>query len=318
MNDYVKLILCLLLSFVLCFIFCKIHLLKFSSTPKDQIEVEQLKPKHKFKSCGGIDFLISTIITFILFNFNNFSNKTVFILIFTAFYYGLIGFIDDLIKIKAKDNKGLSGFTRIVFEIIGVILLINIFSIHLIEFIKIKNFYIYIGSFAILYAIICVLGCCNAINLTDGLDGLVSITYILAIIPFVYIAIIQGNYIITTFIISLIGSLLAYLVFNFNPSKLIMGDVGSLSLGATLAIIAILLNSEILLLISGGLYIVEALSVILQVSFFKLSKGKRIFKMAPLHYHFIKCGMKDSNVVLLFTVFAVILSIIATIIGVII
>ena len=145
-----------------------------------------------------------------------------------------------------------------------------------------------------------------------------SITYILAIIPFAYIAIIQGNYIITTFIISLIGSLLAYLVFNFNPSKLIMGDVGSLSLGATLAIIAILLNSEILLLISGGLYIVEALSVILQVSFFKLSKGKRIFKMAPLHYHFIKCGMKDSNVVLLFTICAVILSIIATIIGVII
>ena len=132
-----------------------------------------------------------------------------------------------------------------------------------------------------------------------------------------YISIKQQNVIITYFITCLLGSLLAYLCFNFNPSKLIMGDVGSLSLGAIIAIISISLNCEYILIISGAIYIVEALSVIIQVFYYKVSNGKRIFLMAPLHYHFIKLGMKESNVVLLFTIFSIIFSILATIIGVI-
>ncbi len=318
MNDFVKIIFCLLVSFLLSFLFCKIHLKFFKSTPKDQEEVQALHPHHRFKSCGGIDFLLATFITFTLFNLYNIQHRSYFIFFFTTFYFAIIGLIDDLIKIKVKDNKGLSALIRIILEIIGAIVIVQIASIELLEFIRVKDFYIYIGSFALIYAVFCILGTCNAINLTDGLDGLVTITYILAITPFVYISIRQGNFIVCSFLVSLIGSLLAYLCFNFNPSKLIMGDVGSLSLGAILAVSAILLNSEILLLISGGIYIVEALSVILQVSYFKLTKGKRIFKMTPLHYHFIKKGMKDTNVVLLFTVFGIILSIIATIIGVII
>lgn len=318
MNDFIKLILCLIVSFLFSFLFCKIHLKFFKSTPKDQEEVKALHPHHQFKSCGGIDFILSTLITFILFNFKNSNHKSFFLLIFTALYFALIGWIDDLIKIKAKDNKGLSALLRIILELIGAIIIVEITSIELIEFIRVKEIYIYIGSFALIYAVFCILGTCNAINLTDGLDGLVTITYLLAVTPFVYISIRQGNFIVCSFLISLIGSLLAYLCFNFNPSKLIMGDVGSLSLGALLAVSAIILNSEILLLISGGIYIIEALSVILQVSYFKLTKGKRIFKMTPLHYHFIKKGMKDTNVVLLFTVFGIILSILATIIGVII
>lgn len=316
MNDYLMIILAFITSFILCFIFCKFHLKKINSTPKDQIEVIALNPLHKFKSCGGIDFLLATSISFIIFNFNNF-NKVIIILLFTMFYYGLIGFIDDFIKIKKQNNKGLSIFLRIILEIIGVIILCNLLSIHLIEFVKIKNNYLYIGSFALIYMIICVLGCCNGLNLTDGLDGLATITYILTIIPFFYISILQGNKTITIFLVCLIASLLSYLLFNFNPSKLIMGDVGSLSLGAILAVVAISLNAEYLILISGLVYVIEALSVIIQVLFFKISKGKRIFKMAPLHYHFIKSGMKDSNVVLMFTVFSIICSFIATIIGVI-
>lgn len=318
MNDYLKIVLCLLLSFTLCFIFCKIHLKRFNFTPRDQIEVVNLKPTHKFKSCGGIDFIIASLIVFITFNFKYITNKTFFILIFTSLYYFLIGLIDDLIKIKLKNHNGLSAFIRIALEIIGSLILINACSINLVKFIKIKNLTLYIGGFSLFYAIFIIVGTCNAINLTDGLDGLVVITYILAISPFTYIALKQHNYIIVTFITCLIGSLLAYLCFNFNPSKLIMGDVGSLSLGAILAIISILLNSSILLLISGGIYIVETLSVILQVSFYKLSKGKRLFKMAPLHYHFLKSGMKEANVVLLFTIIGIILAIISTIIGVII
>ena len=315
MNDYLKILLMLLISFFICYFMCKKHIKIFNIQPKDQIEVKQLNPIHKFASCGGIDFIISTLIVFIIFSINEI-NKTFIILIFTMIYYGLIGFIDDYIKIKYQNNKGLSIFSRVVLEIIGVIIIVSMFSIHLIEFVKFKNFYIYLGSFALIYSIICVLGCCNGVNLTDGLDGLATITYILAITPLFYISIKQQNVIITYFITCLLGSLLAYLCFNFNPSKLIMGDVGSLSLGAIIAIISISLNCEYILIISGAIYIVEALSVIIQVFYYKVSNGKRIFLMAPLHYHFIKKGMKESNVVLLFTIIGIILSFIATIIGV--
>ena len=316
MNDYIKLIFCLLISFISCFILCKLHLKFLASTPKNQIEIIEIKPTHKFKSLGGLDFIIATLLPFILFNFKSFNNRSFITLIFTFLYFAIIGLMDDLIKIICKDNKGLSGFIRIILEVIGSIIILNLLSIKFVEFVNIGNSYLYIGGFVILYILICIVGLSNAINLTDGLDGLVAITFILAITPFVYISIKQNNFIVCSFIVSLIGSLLAYLIYNFNPSKLIMGDVGSLSLGAILAVISFLLNKELLLLISGLIYIVEVLSVILQVSYFKLTHGKRIFKMAPIHYHFIKKGMKESNVVLLFVVIGIVLSILASIIGV--
>lgn len=316
MNDYLKLLICLISSFLLCFIFCKIQIKYFNLVPKDQIEVVNINPKHKFKSCGGINFVLSTLISFILININHLNNKNIYILIFSFIYFALIGLADDLIKIIYKDNKGISGYIRLLFEIIGVIILINFTSLKYVSFINLNNSFLYIGGFSLIYIIFIVLGCINAVNITDGLDGLVSITYILAITPFLYISLNQHNFIIASFIISLIGSLLAYLIFNFNPSKLIMGDVGSISLGAILAIISILLNKELLLIFSCFIYIVEILSVIIQVSYFKLSKGKRIFLMAPLHYHLIKKGMKESNVVLLFTLISIIFSIISVIIGV--
>ena len=317
MNDYIKLIICLLSSFFLCFVLCKLHIRYLNFVPKDQQEVIEINPTHKFKSCGGIDFIISTLVVYLLININNIDNKSFYILIFTLIYYGLIGLIDDLIKIYCKDHNGLSGYIRLLLEIIGVFIILNITSIRLVEFISINNSYLYIGGFAFIYVVLLVLGCINSVNITDGLDGLVTITYILAICPFLYISLIQHSFVIASFIICILGSLLAYLCFNFNPSKLIMGDVGSISLGAVLAVVSILLNKEILLLISGLIYIVEVLSVIIQVSYFKLTKGKRIFKMAPLHYHFIKKGMNSSNVVLIFTIFGIILSILATVIGVI-
>lgn len=316
MNDYLKLLLSFLISFFTCFILCKLHLRYLFSTPKNQIEVIEIKPTHKFKSLGGLDFIIATLLPFVIFNFKNIYNRSFITIVFTFLYFAIIGLMDDLIKIICKDNKGLSGFIRIILEVIGSIIILNLLSINFVEFINIGNSYLYIGGFAVIYILICITGLANAINLTDGLDGLVAITFILAITPFVYISIKQNNFIVCSFIVSLIGSLLAYLIYNFNPSKLIMGDVGSLSLGAILAVISFLLDNELLLVISGLIYIVEVLSVILQVSYFKLSHGKRIFKMAPIHYHFIKKGMKESNVVLLFVIIGIVLSIIASIIGV--
>ena len=215
-----------------------------------------------------------------------------------------------------KNEKGLTLVSLIIYVGVMVIVIIVMFSIHLVEFVKIKNINLYLGSFSVVYALILILGCCNGLNLTDGLDGLATITYILSICPFVYIAIKQQNDIIVYFLISLIGSLLAFLIFNFNPSKLIMGDVGSLSLGAILAIVGLSLNAEYMIFISGFIYVIEVVSVILQVFYFKVTNGKRLFKMAPIHYHFIKKGMKESNVVLLFTIIGICLSIVSTIIGV--
>ena len=317
MNDYIKLIICLLSSFIFCFILCKLHLKHFNLVPKDQQEIVDINPTHEFKSCGGINFIISTLVIYFIININHLNNKSFFIMLFTMLYYGLIGLIDDLIKIFCKDHKGLSGYFRLLLEIVGVIVILNTTSIRLVEFVKFNNSYIYLGGFAFIYVVFLVLGTINSVNITDGLDGLVTITYLLAITPFLYISIIQNSFVIASFIVCLLGSLLAYLCFNFNPSKLIMGDVGSISLGAVLAVVSILLNKEILLLISGLIYIVEILSVVIQVSYFKLTKCKRIFKMAPLHYHFIKKGVSSNNVVLLFTIFGIILSILATIIGVI-
>lgn len=316
MNDYLKLMLGLIFSFILCVILCKFHLRFLNLKPKDQIEVYQLNPKHKFKSCGGIDFILSTSMVFIILNINNI-NKSFICLLFTFIYFGIIGLLDDLIKVLFKDNKGLSVISRILLEIIGVFVICNLTSINLMKFISFNNMNIYIGPFAIIYCMLCIIGCCNGINLTDGLDGLASITYILACTPFVYIALIQHNFIVSSFLVCLIGSLLAFLLYNFNPSKIIMGDVGSLSLGSILAVSSILLNKEILLLISGLIFIIEIVSVILQVSYFKITKGKRIFLMTPIHYHFLKKGMKESNVVLMFTIIGIFLSILATIIGVI-
>lgn len=313
MNDFFKLLLILGSSFLLCFFFCRFHLRHFELHPQDRKEVSALQKTHQFKSCGGICFILATLIVFVLFNKNHLMNRTAVSLIFTLLYFGLIGFLDDLIKIVFKNSDGLSGYLRLFLEMIGVLILIYVNKYTRFLFINVHLFHlsIYIGGFCILYVLLCVLGTTNAVNFSDGLDCLSSGLIILALTPYLFLAIRQQNEIIASFIMALIGSLMAYLVFNFHPSKLIMGDVGSLSVGSIIAVIGLLMEYEWLILISGFVFILEILSVVLQVGYFKMTGGKRIFKMTPLHYHFLKSGMSESNVVILFYLVGLIFSIIA-------
>lgn len=313
MNDFIRLILILFSSFILSFLFCFFHIRHFDLRPKDREEIITLKKGHRFKSCGGICILLSTLLIFILFDYKSFLNRTSITLVFTMLYFGLIGLVDDLCKIRLKDSAGLSGYVRLFLEMIGVFLIIylNRYTKFLFIHIHLFNLSFYIGGFCILYVLLCVLGTTNAVNFSDGLDCLSSGLIILALAPYLFLAIRQQNVLIANFIMSLIGSLMAYLIFNFPPSRLIMGDVGSLSIGSLIAIIGLLLNYEWLIVIAGFVFVLEMVSVILQVSYFKLTGGKRIFKMTPLHYHFIKSGMSESNVVVLFYLIGLIFSIIA-------
>ena len=164
--------------------------------------------------------------------------------------------------------------------------------------------------------LIVIIGSSNAINLSDGLDGLASGLSMIALTPFILISLHSGNYELTLFLICVIGALIGFLFFNFHPAKIFMGDCGSLALGSLIAITSIILNSEIILVVAGILFVLEAFSVILQVSYYKLTH-KRIFLMAPLHHHFEKKGWQEWKVVMMFYLIGCFASLLAIIIEVI-
>ena len=265
---------------------------------------------------GGVLIIASIIINTISWT-SEFSNFN-YILLFTLILFGLIGFYDDYQKVKF--DKGISSKRKFFFQILFTVIL---YYVIILNGYDLKNFYIpffkdislelgFLYFFIILFIII---GSTNATNLTDGLDGLVSMPLIFVFLTFAIFAYILGNinfseyllinYIsgsgeIVIFCTSAIGALLGFLWFNSSPASIFMGDTGSQSLGASLAVSAILLKQEFVLAIAGGLFVIEALSVMLQVVYFKLTKGKRLFLMAPLHHHYEKKGLTEQKVVIRF------------------
>jgi len=257
---------------------------------------------------GGIVFSIVTFIvvcifflifkeTLVEFNLNNW-----ILILVPVFGYALIGFIDDYLIIVRKTNNGLSIKQKLILQI----LIAGIF------------FYIYsrlgystriylTGNFSFdlkwFYGILCFLilvGSTNAVNFTDGLDGLAGGVCSFAVATFTFIAYQNEQYDLVLFGSALLGVLLGFLIYNVHPAKIFMGDTGSLTLGACLSIMAILTKRELLLILVGGVFVIEALSVILQIIYFKRTNGKRLFKMAPLHHHFELLGYRESTIVLMF------------------
>ena len=239
-------------------------------------------------------------------------------LLLTIFLFGLIGFYDDFKKIRTR--VGINSKTKFLLQIFSTIIIY--FTIKFLNF-DISNFYIpflkdtsfNIGFLYFFIALFIILGSTNATNLTDGLDGLVSMPLIFVFLTFAVFAYIIGNinfsdylllnYIrgsgeIVIFCTAAIGALLGFLWFNSSPAEVFMGDTGSQSLGATLAVTSILLKQEFVLAIAGGLFVIEAFSVMIQVFYFKSTKGKRFFLMAPLHHHFEKAGLSEQKVVIRF------------------
>lgn len=322
MNDFFRLIFCFIFSYFLCFFFCKFYLKVAKKRQYRQYIRNDIVSTHQKKkgtpTMGGICFLLATIFSYFLFDWHFYQNNKVLAILFLFLFFGFIGWIDDLYKIVFKNSKGISGIFRLLFECIGVGVFIFILGKDF--FIKTNiplfKIQIYLGSFFLLYYIIVILGTCNAVNFSDGLDGLSSGLIIISATPFLFISILQHNYAISMLIVAMMGSLFAFLYFNFPPAKLFMGDVGSLSLGGFYAGIAVILKSELLILISGGVFFLEILSVILQVAYFKMTHGKRLFLMAPLHHHFEKKGYPEWKVVMLFWIIAVGINIVALLVGV--
>ena len=265
---------------------------------------------------GGVLILFSIILSSILWT-SNFSNFN-YILILTLILFGLIGFFDDFKKVKF--GNGISTKTKFLYQllatlIIYIIIKYNGFDLNNFSIPFLKNTSIELGYFYFVLILLIVIGSTNATNLTDGLDGLVSMPLIFVFLTFAIFAYVLGNinfsnyllvnYIngsgeIVIFCTSAIGALLGFLWFNSSPASIFMGDTGSQSLGASLAVTSILLKQEIVLAVAGGLFVIETISVMLQVTYFKFSKGKRIFLMAPLHHHYEKKGLSEQKIVIRF------------------
>lgn len=268
---------------------------------------------------GGIAIILGTIITF-LFILNtkiSISKHDILLLIMPLIMYSIIGFIDDYLIVIKKNNQGISAKSKMFFQIIwsalyffvfldkGMSSNVNLFGLT----INLK------WGYGILILLMLV-SSSNAVNLSDGLDGLASGLLVIASLAVIVLAAYQKNNSLLIFSICLLGALFAFLCYNFNPAKVFMGNTGSLALGATLANMFILLKMEVLLIVVGFVFVLEALSVILQVSYFKLTKGKRIFKMAPLHHHFELKGYKEVEVVMLFWFLGILCATIGIILGI--
>ena len=278
---------------------------------------------------GGVLILLG-LFSGILF-WGDLSNSYIWFLLFIVTFFGLLGAYDDYCKIKFKNSSGISFkfkiISQIIIAIIGI-LIINHFSqnegLTNLYFPFFKDLVVNLGWFFIPFSVFIIVGSSNAVNLTDGLDGLATVPVILVAACFAFISYVTGNIVfseylqisyiegmgeVSVFCGSIIGACLGFLWFNAPPAKIFMGDTGSLALGASLGAIGIITKHEIVLAITGGLFVLEAVSVIVQVLSFKLT-GKRVFRMAPIHHHFEKKGWPESTVVIRFWIISIILAMI--------
>jgi phospho-N-acetylmuramoyl-pentapeptide-transferase len=272
---------------------------------------ESHKKKEGTPTMGGIMILISFLVGVAFFLKGN-TDAAVVLLITLG--YGIIGFIDDFLKVVKKQNLGLRAWQKIVFQLIVTV----IFFLYIKNYTNIgtdiyipfaKGYTIDLGWFYAPFLFFVMVGTVNAVNLTDGLDGLASGVTVLVMLYFLFIVLALDNGLIPV-CGAAVGALLGFLVFNSHPAKVFMGDTGSLALGGLVASVAVLTKMPIMLVIVGFVYVCESLSVILQVGYFKLTHGKRIFKMAPIHHHFELCGYAGVKVVQVFWIVTAIMCLI--------
>ncbi len=289
------------------------HIIKKSGTP----------------TMGGVIIIIGMISSTLM--WADLNNIFIWTLVFVSLGLGILGFVDDLLKIKFENSRGLNSklkfLGQLIISLIAIYILLNhsdhnyLYNLYFPFF---KNLILHMGLFFIPFALFVIVGSSNAVNLTDGLDGLATVPVMLVAISFTLISYVVGNVIfseylqiqyipgvgeISIFCGSIVGSCLGFLWFNAPPAKIFMGDTGSLSLGGSLAAVAIIVKHEIVLAIIGGLFVLENVSVIIQVVSFKLT-GKRVFKMAPIHHHFEKKGWAESTIVIRFWIISIILALI--------
>ena len=253
---------------------------------------------------GGLMFIFAAIIC-LLICIPTMTDYTVFYALIPALCFGFIGFLDDFTKIKFKRNLGLTSIQKAALQLIVSVLYLYLLykegSMTCALYIPFVNVSLQIHPMIyIFFAMFVMVGCVNAVNLTDGVDGLSSSVTIPVMLFFAAAAIAMGRFDLALLPASLVGGLIAYLFYNWHPAKVFMGDTGSLFLGGVVCALAFALDMPLILILVGFVYMMETLSVILQVGYFKLTHGKRLFKMSPIHHHFEMCGWKEEKVVLVF------------------
>ncbi|MBT8342068.1 MAG: phospho-N-acetylmuramoyl-pentapeptide-transferase [Desulfatitalea sp.] len=323
----------ILTSFLICFVLGPWVIGKLRQLQVGQFIREEGPQTHQQKAgtptMGGTLILFAVAVSTLL--WADLTNFFVWIVLLVLIGFGMIGFVDDYLMLIKKRSKGLSGRGKLIWQTLlaGVagLLVVNHpgFDTQVtIPFIKF--FTPDLGWAYILFAVFVIVGASNAVNLTDGLDGLAIGPVTIAAATYMVFAYVAGNikisdYLqinfvsgcgeVTIFCGAMIGAGLGFLWFNTYPAQVFMGDVGSLSLGASLGAVAVITKQELLLALVGGLFVMEALSVIFQVGFFKVSNGKRIFRMAPLHHHFELKGWPEPKVIVRFWIIAIALALIS-------
>ena len=319
MENFLKLIIAFGIGFILVVLAMPkvipfLHKMKFGQVEREE-GLESHKSKNGTPTMGGIVFVIAAILGAFIVNFNNLLDPELILATIVLVGYSAIGFVDDALIIVKHSNKGLPPLAKLLAQIALAIIcyffamnfipdFTSVITIPLLD-INIDMGYLYPALILVMFA-----GESNGVNLSDGLDGLATGLSMVAIAPFIIFSIMTKDYTLASYATAMVGALLGFMMFNYHPAKIFMGDVGSLGLGGFLAILAILTKQELLLILVGGVFLMETLSVIIQVVSFK-TRGKRVFKMAPIHHHFELCGWSETRVVAVFSIITALLCMVA-------
>ena len=264
---------------------------------------------------GGLMFIIGLVLC-LLVSIPAMTDFSVFYVLALALCFGLVGFLDDFFKAKYKRNLGLTSIQKALLQMaVSALYLYLLYR----QGILVSSIYIPFANVSIeihpmlyiFFAMFVMVGCVNAVNLTDGVDGLCGSVTVPVMVFFTAAAVLKGKMDLALMPACLVGGLIAYLFYNWHPAKVFMGDTGSLFLGGVICGLAFALNMPLILLLVGVVYIVETVSVIMQVGYFKLTHGKRLFKMSPIHHHFEMCGWKEVKICLVFSTVSVVMCVVA-------
>ena len=264
---------------------------------------------------GGLFFIFAAILC-VVGNLFAMEDYTVLYVLALSLCFGLVGFLDDFCKAKYKRNLGLTSIQKALLQMavsaIFVYILYKQGTLNCNVYIPFFNVTFYIHPLLyVFFAMFVMVGCDNAVNITDGVDGLCGSVTLPVMVFFTAAAVAMGKYDLAVLPAALVGGLIAYLFYNWHPAKVFMGDTGSLFLGGVVCAMAFALDMPLILILVGLVYIIETLSVIIQVTYFKLTHGKRIFKMSPIHHHFEMCGWKEVKIVLVFTAVSAVMCVLA-------
>ena len=316
-----KLILTIIVSFVACLALGRVLIPALRALKAGQAIREDGPTWHNSKAgtptMGGLSFIATSLLS-LVFGFSGMMSGdfTALYVLLLALCFGLVGFLDDFFKVKYKRNLGLTSIQKACLQ-----MAVSAIFLYILYKEGIMSASLYIPFFGvtwelhpllyIFFAMFVIVGCVNAVNLTDGLDGLSTSVTIPVMVFFTLSAVAMGKMDLALLPGSLVGGLAAFLIYNWKPAKMFMGDTGSLFLGGAVCGLAFALDMPLVLIFIGIIYIIETLSVILQVGYFKLTHGKRLFKMAPIHHHFEKCGWSEQKIDIIFCTTTIVMCIIA-------